>query len=147
MAKPIFDFPLLESTEIHGLVTVGHGRKLRVELAGIVLIRIQHVLRDASNELFQEVGRVLHPSLCSRSGQKDDALGDAALIVRRTVKGSLHEPSHQIAALLVTNGADARQLMKLDDAFGRTVQKANQPGRNTTGRRCHDGRLVTNTLF
>ena len=46
------DFPLLESTGIRGLVTVGHGRKLCVGLVDLVLIRIQHVLRDASNEVF-----------------------------------------------------------------------------------------------
>ena len=93
-SEAFVDFPLLESTEIRGLVAVGHDRKLCVGLVDLVLIRIQHVLRDASNEVFQEAGRVLNPGLCSRSGQKDDALDDAALIVRRTVKGSLREPRH-----------------------------------------------------
>ena len=88
-SKAFIDLPLPESAEVRGLVAVGHCRELCVELADLMLIRSKHVLRDASDKVLQEAGHVFHPRLCSRSGSKDGALGDAALFVRRAVEGCL----------------------------------------------------------
>ena len=68
------------------------------------------------------------------SGHKNDALGDAALSIRRAAKGSLRETRHQIAALLVTDEADARQLMKMNEDENPNVVGAEDAKRRHEGR-------------
>ena len=58
--KPFVNIFLFECAEVRRRITIGHRRKLHIELVDLMLVRSEHVLRDSSNEVPQEAGHVLH---------------------------------------------------------------------------------------
>ena len=93
-----------------------------------MLIRVHHVLRLARDNVVQEPGGALDTRLRGRPGHENDALHDAALFVSRPIEGSLYETCHQIAALLIADRSDARELMELNDALWWAVPDASSRG-------------------